>query len=68
MQINTENLKCGDIIFVSISPEEQNILAKGRFVSFTNNGNVKMYIIDPNYKLVDIEISKNRIIKTAKPD
>jgi len=61
-------LKKGDIIFITINSKDKDKLAKGRFVGLTKEGNVKLYVIDPKFNLVDIEISPERVIKRESPN
>ena len=64
---NGKTIKCGDVVFVTMSPDSD-VVAKGRFVELTKDGNIKFYVIDPNYKLVDVEVQQNRIVKIEKPN
>jgi len=61
-------IQSGDIIFITLNPNNPEILAKARFVDFTTEGNIKLYVIDPDYKLVDIEVKQERIVKIEKPN
>jgi len=65
---NGKTIRCGDIVFISMSPDDLSVVAKGRFVELTKEGNVKFYVIDPSYKLVDVEVKQNRIVKIEKPN
>lgn len=65
---NGKTIRSGDIVFISMSPDDTSVVAKGRFVELTKDGNVKFYVIDPNYKLIDVEVKQNRIVKIEKPN
>lgn len=57
-----KKLKCGDVVYISMHSGENDLIAKARFVSLTKDGNAKLYVIDPKYNLIDIEVRQDRIL------
>lgn len=65
---NGKKIKRGDVVFITMTPNNNDVIAKGRFIEMTKDDNVKLYIIDPKYNLVDIEVKQNRIVRIEKPN
>jgi len=61
-------LKSGDVVFITMSPDDKSTIARARFVKLTKDGNAKLYVIDPKFNLVDIEVKADRIIRFEKPN
>jgi len=58
----------GDVLLATISPDgDDDVLFKCRFVSI-ENGLVNVYILDPQYNLVDLTIKENRVVSVERPN
>lgn len=65
---NGIKVKPGDVIFITMSPNNLDTIARGRFIEMTKDGNIKLYVIDPKYNLVDIEVKPTRVVRVEKPN
>ena len=60
-------VKSGDILVATISDEDASVLFRGRFVDI-KDGIVDLYVIDPAFRLVDVQIKENRVVEVLKPN
>jgi len=65
---NGKKICPGDIIYITMRDGDDSVIAKGRYTGMSAEGNIKLYVIDPKYNLVDVEVKPARIVKSEKPN
>ena len=49
---NGIKVKPGDVIFITMSPNNLDTIARGRFIEMTKDGNIKLYVIFMGYVIL----------------
>ncbi len=64
---NKAEVNAGDVIFVSLAPNDSNYLVRGRYVD-SEDGIVTFSVLNPKLELENIPISESRVVKIEKPN
>jgi len=63
VQINS-----GDVVFVTIRPDDSNLLVRGRYIDSDEEGLLIFSVLDPNLEVQQVTVSQTRVVKIEKPN
>jgi len=65
---NKKKVKSGDVLHVSM-PTDESMILRGRFIDISNDGkHVHMFIISPNFNMIDVKVPLKNIIGVSEPN
>lgn len=64
---NKIDLLPGDIVYVTITPEDDSVLVRGRFIT-KNKNTIRMYVLNPSLELQEVSVLEEQLIRMEKPN
>ena len=64
---NKIDIISGDIIYVTISPDDDSVLVRGRFIEKINK-TIKLYVLNPSLELQEVTVRENQLVRMEKPN
>ncbi|HUU88595.1 MAG TPA: hypothetical protein VMX17_12700 [Candidatus Glassbacteria bacterium] len=58
-------VNCGDVLFMTISPEDEDVVVKGKYLEYDGNV-VTAAVLNPDLEFVDVTVKPTRIVRIEK--
>ena len=64
---NKTDVMSGDIIYVTIAPDDDSVLVRGRFIEKTDKI-IKLFVLNPSLELQEVTVRENQLVRIEKPN
>ena len=64
---NKAEVNIGDVVFVSLIPNNNDYLVRGRYID-SENGLVTVSVLNPKLELDNVLLAESRVVKVEKPN